>query len=82
MALVFFPPRGSECLQDNAYEKRRPAVELPYEVLDTYMGAQLEGKAYVPLFDYFVSKKADGAFRPGAHGSGKPLFHRVSQVCF
>jgi len=35
-------------------KKGKPAPPLPYEVLEKYTGAQLNGRKYVPLFDYFA----------------------------
>eukprot|EP00668_Euglena_longa_P014268 GGOE01018247.1.p1 GENE.GGOE01018247.1~~GGOE01018247.1.p1 ORF type:complete len:1070 (+),score=313.51 GGOE01018247.1:91-3300(+) len=44
-------------------KKAEKSGEMPYEVLEEFKGTQLEGKPYVPLFDYFKDKKAEGAFR-------------------
>jgi len=44
-------------------KKAEKSGELPYELLGELRGKDLEGKSYVPLFDYFLPKKADGAFR-------------------
>ena len=37
--------------------------ESDYEVLDKFPGAQLKGKSYKPLFDYFAHMKEQGAFK-------------------
>ncbi|KAB7504980.1 Isoleucine--tRNA ligase, cytoplasmic [Armadillidium nasatum] len=37
--------------------------ESDYEVLERFKGRTLEGKSYVPLFDYFIKLKAKGAFK-------------------
>jgi len=34
-----------------------------YQVLDTFQGTALEGKEYIPLFDYFQEYKNTGAFK-------------------
>eukprot|EP00754_Rhynchopus_humris_P013889 Rhum_TRINITY_DN14347_c0_g1::Rhum_TRINITY_DN14347_c0_g1_i2::g.79604::m.79604/K01870/IARS, ileS; isoleucyl-tRNA synthetase len=36
---------------------------IPFTVLKEYKGKELVGIEYVPLFDYFLRKKADGAFK-------------------
>lgn len=44
--------------QDEAKEE-----ELPYEILQRLKGKELEGTKYVPLFDYYKSREADGCFK-------------------
>jgi isoleucyl-tRNA synthetase len=34
-----------------------------FEILDTFTGDKLKNKSYIPLFDYFLDKKNEGAFR-------------------
>ncbi|ELT94742.1 hypothetical protein CAPTEDRAFT_226043 [Capitella teleta] len=34
-----------------------------YEILDKFPGSKLEGKRYLPIFDYFLHMKERGAFR-------------------
>eukprot|EP01117_Protostelium_nocturnum_P008141 TRINITY_DN2905_c0_g2_i7.p1 TRINITY_DN2905_c0_g2~~TRINITY_DN2905_c0_g2_i7.p1 ORF type:complete len:928 (+),score=332.66 TRINITY_DN2905_c0_g2_i7:89-2872(+) len=34
-----------------------------FEVLATFKGSELEGKKYVPIFDYFKEEESNGAFR-------------------
>ncbi len=34
-----------------------------YEVLDKFKGHTLEGKEYVPMFDFFVDRKKNGCFK-------------------
>jgi len=34
-----------------------------YEILDSFLGKELEGKEYIPLFDYFEEYKNLGAFK-------------------
>lgn len=34
----------------------KKGAALPYDLLDEFKGAGLEGKAYQPLFDYFVEQ--------------------------
>lgn len=34
-----------------------------YDLLETFLGAKLEGKSYTPPFSYFENKKQDGAFK-------------------
>ena len=36
--------------------------KYPFEVVEEYTGKELAGRKYVPLFNYFDRKKADGAF--------------------
>eukprot|EP00755_Sulcionema_specki_P034018 Sspe_Gene.2322::Locus_767_Transcript_1_1_Confidence_1.000_Length_3836::g.2322::m.2322/K01870/IARS, ileS; isoleucyl-tRNA synthetase len=52
----------AECRMSQIYKKIDPENK-PYEVLETYLGKDLVGREYVPLFDFFAHKKADGAFR-------------------
>lgn len=40
-----------------------PAVDATHEVVKTFKGSELLGLTYEPLFDYFASKKSDGAFK-------------------
>jgi len=37
--------------------------EEEYELLETFKGKDLVGREYVPLFDYFLDQKKEGAFR-------------------
>lgn len=37
--------------------------EKDYEILEEMKGADLKGKTYVPLFNYFADRKESGAFR-------------------
>ena len=34
-----------------------------YEIVETMKGSDLEGLSYVPLFNYFISRKEDGCFK-------------------
>ena len=34
-----------------------------YTVLETFKGSSLEGKRYLPMFDYFADRESSGAFR-------------------
>jgi isoleucyl-tRNA synthetase len=34
-----------------------------YTVLEKFPGSQLKGEQYVPLFDYFIEQKKQGAFQ-------------------
>ncbi len=43
--------------------KKGSASALPYEVMEKFTGRQLEGKKYIPLFDYFHRFIENGAFR-------------------
>lgn len=61
---------GEEALE--RYYKVKKAVspealteeeEMPYTVLNTYKGSELEGIRYEPLFEYFKEKEAGGAFK-------------------
>jgi isoleucyl-tRNA synthetase len=50
----------AECRLSQVYDVSK---ENQYEVICRYQGSELEGKAYIPLFDYFAGHKARGAFR-------------------
>jgi len=74
--------------------KKLAAKDKPFELLDSYLGKDLEGKAYVPLFDFFVGKKEEGAFKVLLDGyvtadSGTGIVHQAPgfgeddyRVCF
>lgn len=56
--------------------------ESEYEVLTKMKGKSLEGKSYIPLFDYFIHLKAKGAFRVLVDGyvtseSGTGVVHQA-----
>ncbi len=44
-------------------EKEAVPEQLPYEILGEFLGKDLEGKKYVPLFEFYRSREADGCFQ-------------------
>jgi len=52
--------------EGKAAKKKKKESEpeaAPFEILSKFPGKDLEGKTYEPLFPYFASMKAEGAFR-------------------
>lgn len=64
--------------KNNKFAKKEAAVAVPeegeeakeegeegpeYEILERFKGKTLEGKEYVPLFDYYKERREDGCFR-------------------
>ena len=54
---------------DAGVEVKEEVEELPandepeFEILERFKGITLEGKEYVPLFDYYTERREDGCFR-------------------
>lgn len=49
----------AECRAKAFYGKDKKA----YEVLEKFKGKDLEGKEYLPMFDFFADRKAKGCFK-------------------
>lgn len=76
------------------YDMKKVAKDKPWEVLGEYTGQELEGKSYIPLFDYFKDQKENGAFKVLTDGyvssdSGTGIVHQAPgfgeddyRVCF
>jgi isoleucyl-tRNA synthetase len=63
-------PEKGENIEEDKEEEAQEAEgqeekkeELPYEILEKFKGKSLEGKQYVPLFNYYESRRADGCFK-------------------
>lgn len=54
----------AEKLIDNVFPKTKKKKKAPpaYEVIESFVGTDLQGKRYVPLFNYFESFRESGAF--------------------
>ena len=49
----------AECRTKVFYGKDKKA----FEVIDKYLGKDLEGKEYFPMFDFFIDRKKNGCFK-------------------
>jgi len=50
-------------LMKNRISMLQEKNQKDFKILDEFLGSTLEGKKYVPLFDYFKSKEEKGAFK-------------------